>query len=958
MPTLNPNTGQVVVSTRTAQSPSQTLTLVITPGDGVALTADRVITITSGDADRGLTLSGDLTVEATSIVNQDLTTDAAVTFATLVADLSSSTAYEGTAVASTGEAGGTKFLREDGDGTCSWQAIAGGGDALTASPLSQFAATTSAQLAGVISDETGTGLLVFATSPTLTTPVLGTPTSGTLTNCTAPTSIITSGTFADARVAESNVTQHEAALTITESQISDLSHTVATLNAIGNVTITSIASGEILKWNGSAWINNTLAEAGVAAASHVHATTDITSGTLTDARVAESNVTQHEAALTITESQISDLSHTVATLAAIGNVTITSVASGELLKWNGSAWVNNTLAEANIAALGHLHTTAAVTSGTFADARISESSVTQHQTALSITESQISDLSHAIATVGSIGDVTITSIASGELLKWNGSAFINNTLAEAGISATGHGHTESDISDLGTAVAMVADNLSVFAATTSAQLAGIISNETGTGSLVFATSPTLVTPVLGTPTSGNLTNCTGYEGSAVLSTGEGGGSKFLREDGDGTSSWQAIPGGGDALTSSPLSQFAATTSAQLAGVISDETGTGLLVFATSPTLTTPVLGTPTSGTLTNCTGPTSMITSGTFTDARIAESNVTQHQTALSITESQISDLSHTVATFASIGDVTITSIASGEIPKWNGSAWINNTLAEAGIAAASHNHPASDITSGTLTVARGGTNSSTALTNNQIMVSSSGAIAEAGAMTDGELLIGGSAVSPAVGSITGGTGVTVTNGSNTIEVAIDQPLDTVDSPTFKALTLTQTTGVAPMTISSITVCTNLNADLLDGNHASAFATASHNHAASETTSGTFADARISESSVTQHKAALHTDIGWIDLADSIELTIATGAITATQSLHQIDTEGDASTDDLDTINGGSEGRILDLNPISNVRDVVLKHGTGNIQIQDGSDITMGLFRQRVTLIFQGSNWYVQANLY
>ena len=52
------------------------------------------------------------------------------------------------------------------------------------------------------------------------------------------------------------------------------------------------------------------------------------------------------------------------------------------------------------------------------------------------------------------------------------------------------------------------NNLSVMAATTSAQLAGIISDETGTGALVFATSPTLVTPALGTPASGNLANCT------------------------------------------------------------------------------------------------------------------------------------------------------------------------------------------------------------------------------------------------------------------------------------------------------------------------------------------------------------------------------------------------------------------------------------------------------------------
>ena len=55
---------------------------------------------------------------------------------------------------------------------------------------------------------------------------------------------------------------------------------------------------------------------------------------------------------------------------------------------------------------------------------------------------------------------------------------------------------EADISDLGTAAALVADNLSVFAATTSLQLLGVISDETGSGVLVFATSPTIVTPTI------------------------------------------------------------------------------------------------------------------------------------------------------------------------------------------------------------------------------------------------------------------------------------------------------------------------------------------------------------------------------------------------------------------------------------------------------------------------------
>jgi len=71
------------------------------------------------------------------------------------------------------------------------------------------------------------------------------------------------------------------------------------------------------------------------------------------------------------------------------------------------------------------------------------------------------------------------------------------------------------------------------------------------------------------------------------------------------------------LTTGTLAQFAATTSLQLKNIISDETGSGALVFATSPTLVTPILGTPTSGTLTNATGlPIVGGTTGTLSVAR------------------------------------------------------------------------------------------------------------------------------------------------------------------------------------------------------------------------------------------------------------------------------------------------------------------------------------------------------
>jgi hypothetical protein len=154
---------------------------------------------------------------------------------------------------------------------------------------------------------------------------------------------------------------------------------------------------------------------------------------------------------------------------------------------------------------------------------------------------------------------------------------------------------------------------------TSLELKTGCSDETGSGALVFATSPTLTTPTLGvaTATSINKVAITAPATSATLTIADGKtltASNTLTFTGTDASSVAFGTGGTVAYTANKLSAFAATTSAELLGVISDETGSGALVFATSPTLVTPLLGTPTSGTLTNCTGlPVSGITASTST---------------------------------------------------------------------------------------------------------------------------------------------------------------------------------------------------------------------------------------------------------------------------------------------------------------------------------------------------------
>jgi hypothetical protein len=227
------------------------------------------------------------------------------------------------------------------------------------------------------------------------------------------------------------------------------------------------------------------------------------------------------------------------------------------------------------------------------------------------------------------------------------------------------------------------DKLNVLAATSSSELAGIISDETGTGALVFANTPTLVTPNIGAATgtslvlSGDLTvngttttinsteitiddkNLTLGSVASPTDAGADGGGLTLKGATDKTFSWvdatdawtssehinlasgkafylngtletaatqtltnKTIDGANNTITNVAISTavsglgtgvatFLATpSSANLASAVTDETGTGALVFANTPTLVTPVLG---AATATSIALPDSLVGSATAT---------------------------------------------------------------------------------------------------------------------------------------------------------------------------------------------------------------------------------------------------------------------------------------------------------------------------------------------------------
>jgi hypothetical protein len=527
--------------------------------------------------------------------------------------------------------------------------------------VATFLATpSSANLAAAITDETGTGSLVFATSPVLTTPNIGVPSFATLTNATGLP--LTSGAGVTGTLPVANGGTGVTASTGSGNTVLSTSPVLTTPNigvpsfatltnatglplgtgitgtlsvANGGTGQTTYTDGQILIGNTT---GNTLTKATLTAGSGISIAGGAGSITISslDSGGSVTSVALSGGTTGITTS--GGPITTAGTITLAGTLAVANGGTGQTTYTNGQLLIGNTtgntLAKSTLTAGSGI----TITNGT---GTITISSSAGGGTVTSIDVSGgTTGLTFTGGPVTSAGTIT----AAGTLAVTNGGTGVT-TSTGSGANALATSPTlvtpllgtptsgtltnctglpiASGVSGLGT-------NVATFLATpTSANLAAAITNETGSGLLVFATSPVLTTPNIGVPSFATLTSATGLplttgvtgtlpvaNGGTGVTTSTGSNNNVLSTSpvlvtpNIGVPSFATLTNatglpistGVSGLGANVATFLATPSSANLAAAISNETGSGLLVFATSPTLVTPLLGTPTSGTLTNCTG--------------------------------------------------------------------------------------------------------------------------------------------------------------------------------------------------------------------------------------------------------------------------------------------------------------------------------------------------------------------
>jgi hypothetical protein len=460
----------------------------------------------------------------------------------------------------------------------------GGGDIDSAHTATNYTATSAdldGHLAGV-----DTALGLKANSASLATvatsgayadlsgsPALATvATSGLYTDLS---SLPTLGTAAALNVGTSanNVVQLNGSAQLPAVDGSQLTGITADLSSsvigdLSDVTITSASTNELLKFNGSAWVNASVAYSEVTgtpslatvatSGSYADLSNTPTLGTASaeDVGTATGDVVQlvdvgGSPGLPVVDgSQLTgitaDLSSSV--IGDLSDVTITSASSAQVLKYNGTAWVNSSVAYAEVTGTPSLATVA--TTGDYADLSNTPSLATVATTGAysdlsgaptlgtasaldvgtsannvvqlngsaqlpAVDGSLLTNITADVssASVGDLSDVTITSATTNQVLKYNGTAWVNTSVAASEVTGLATVATTGAASDL-TGLATVA--------TTGAasDLTGLATVATSGSYADLSNTPTLGTAAaLDVGTSAN--NVVQLNGSAQLPAVDG-----------------------------------------------------------------------------------------------------------------------------------------------------------------------------------------------------------------------------------------------------------------------------------------------------------------------------------------------------------------------------------------------------------------------------------------------------
>jgi hypothetical protein len=177
----------------------------------------------------------------------------------------------------------------------------------------------------------------------------------------------------------------------------------------------------------------------------------------------------------------------------------------------------------------------------------------------------------SVGGTGTVNGITLTGTVTS-----TGNLTLGGTLSNVNLTSQVTGTLP--VANGGTGITSFGAGVATFLGTpSSANLAAAVTDETGSGALVFATSPTLVTPALGTPASGVLTNATGLPlstgvtGTLPVANGGTGATSLTANNvllGNGTSALQVVAPGtsGNVLTSNGTTWTSAAAGAALSGV--------------------------------------------------------------------------------------------------------------------------------------------------------------------------------------------------------------------------------------------------------------------------------------------------------------------------------------------------------------------------------------------------------